>query len=78
MAELHEYAFDVKMNVVMRVEAESEEDVLEMVRGINCEDLDVHVGNGDVHITEASVVDRENPPFESGEPHLFEVDGEEV
>jgi len=63
---LHEYAFDVTMDTVVRVTATSEEEARRKVLSIEAIDLNV-VGDG-FHITEASV----DPSLET---HLFEVDG---
>jgi len=73
MAKLHEYAFDVKMSVVMRVKAKSEKEARAAVNDIDSEDLDVWVATDTlkVKITEGSVDDVNGP-------HLFEVDGENV
>jgi len=48
---MHEYAFDVKMKVVMRVKAKSLKEARKLV-GLEAEDLNVQIE--DVHITEGS------------------------
>ena len=52
---MHEYAFDVKMNVVMRVQASSEKRARFLVAGVQAEDLDIRVLQDSVFITEGSV-----------------------
>ena len=74
MAETREYAFDVKMGVVCRVKAESEEQARAAISDIDAEDLNVWItADGshaaDAHITEGSVDEIVG---------LFEVDGKNV
>lgn len=73
---MKEYAFDIKMAVVARVQAEDEDKaraLLEtLLSGIN---VDYRVRSygaykGEIQLTEASLDDCD--------PHLFEVDGKEV
>jgi predicted HAD superfamily phosphohydrolase len=63
--DLHKYAFDVKMAVIIRVTAKSEAEALEIIDGIDMVSIDFAGDN--YCITEASVEDTS--------PHLFERDG---
>jgi len=63
-----EYAFDVKLQAVIRMFAGSEREALGKLGRIQSVDIDV--SDDDYHITEASVDDCN--------PSLFEVDGREV
>ncbi len=72
----HEYAFDVKLFAVVRVEADSLARAKRaIVKALDCASFNVSFehAQGAVRVTEASVdID------ESGGPDLFEVDGEFV
>lgn len=66
----HEYAFDVKLQTVVRVVAASEKEARKMMaEEIDC--IEVGYDRNGIRITEASIHD-------SSEDELFEVDGENV
>ena len=69
--ELHEYAFDVKLNAVLRVTAESEEEartIMAVVESTNADEL--RLWHSEVKLTEFSLSSEE-----AETPELFEVDG---
>jgi hypothetical protein len=63
-----EYAFDVKLQAVVRVFADSEPEARKKLDGLQTVNVDVNEDG--CHITEASVDDCS--------PDLFEIDGREV
>ena len=76
---MHQFAFDVTMNVVIRVGAETLEQAKEHLRKVQAVDLDVLVRgitgyqNQPLRITEGSVVEEKTVPW-----LLFELDGKPV
>lgn len=64
----HEYAFDVKLQAVVRVTAQSEVEARKALEGLQT--LDIDLADDHYHITQASVDDCA--------PCLFEVDGQET
>lgn len=77
----HEYAFDVKLYAVVRVNAPDEDTAREALdKALACMNLSEHtvdgmndvLGERSVRITEASLT------TEDGEPFLFELDGNET
>jgi hypothetical protein len=70
----HEYAFDIKMFAVVRVQADNEEKARSALeRALDCADLMVRLSDvdGDMLLTEASM----HLDDELG-PSLFEIDGQ--
>ena len=65
---LREYAFDVRLQSVVRVKAEDEDEARKIVRDMM--EMDVMYEVGTATITEVSVDDPN--------PHLFELDGKEI
>ena len=65
----HEYAFDVKLNAVIRIKAKTAHQARLQLNHIDSEDV-MHTCSNEALITEVSVDDCD--------PHLFEVDKEEV
>ena len=74
--ELHHYAFDIKLNAVVRVVAADEQTARAAIeRHLDAADLKVTFKGKDatVVVTEASLhID------DAGGPFLFEIDGEEI
>ena len=75
MSELHEYAFDVKLNAVLRVTAESEEEARTIMSAVveSTDTDELRLWHQEVKLTEFSLSSEE-----AETPELFEVDGKEV
>jgi len=66
---MHEYAFDIKLWAVARINAANEDEARKRLADINC--IDVGYDEDGIKITEASLEENEDSHCE-----LFEVDGE--
>lgn len=70
----HDYAFDARLHVVVRVTAKDEVQA-RIVLDKALDSADINYQEGPIAITEASLW---TSAEENREPHLFEVDGEPV